>query len=123
MKITALETIQLAAYPNLIHVLVETDEGITGLGETFLGADAVAGWMHENAAPYLLGKDPLQIERHWQSLKGFVGMNSSSTENRGRSAIDIALWDIFGKVTGQPLYQLLGYTVQKWKHPGRGSVG
>lgn len=112
MKITALETIQLAAYPNLIHVLVETDEGITGLGETFLGADAVAGWMHENAAPYLLGKDPLQIERHWQSLKGFVGMNSSSTENRGRSAIDIALWDIFGKHTGQPLYQLLGGKVR-----------
>lgn len=112
MKITALETIQLAAYPNLIHVLVETDEGVTGLGETFLGADAVAGWMHENAAPYLLGKDPLQIERHWQSLKGFVGMNSSSTENRGRSAIDIALWDIFGKVAGQPLYQLLGGKVR-----------
>ncbi|WP_127473262.1 mandelate racemase/muconate lactonizing enzyme family protein [Microbacterium sulfonylureivorans] len=112
MKITALESIQLAAYPNLVHVLVETDEGVTGLGETFLGADAVAAWIHENAAPYLLGKDPLHIERHWQALKGFVGMNSSSTENRGRSAIDIALWDIFGKVTGQPLHQLLGGKVR-----------
>lgn len=112
MKITALETIQLAAYPNLIHVLVETDEGITGLGETFLGADAVAGWMHENAAPYLLGRDPRDVERHWQQLKGFVGMNSSSTENRGRSAIDIALWDILGKYTGQPLTRLLGGKVR-----------
>lgn len=113
MKITALETIQLANYPNLIHVLVETDEGITGLGETFLGADAVNGWMHENAAPYLLGKDPRDIERHWQQLKGFVGMNSSSTENRGRSAIDIALWDILGKATGQPLTRLLGGKVRE----------
>ena len=113
MKITALETIQLAAYPNLVHVLIETDEGITGLGETFLGADAVAAWMHENAAPYLLGKDPLHIERHWQSLKGFVGMNSSSTENRGRSAIDIALLDLFGKASGLPLVQLLGGAVRE----------
>jgi len=108
MIVTRIETIQLAAFPNLLHVLVETDSGLTGLGETFLGADAVASWVHESAAPYLLGKDPLQIELHWQSLKGFVGMNSSSTENRGRSAIDIALWDIFGKMTGLPLSQLLG---------------
>lgn len=108
MIVTRIETIQLAAFPNLLYVLVETDGGLTGLGETFLGADAVASWVHESAAPYLLGKDPLQIELHWQALKGFVGMNSTSTENRGRSAIDIALWDIFGKMTGQPLYQLLG---------------
>ena len=112
MKITELETLRHARFPNLIHVLLHTDEGLTGLGETFLGAQAVESWLHESAAPYLLGKDALAIERHWQGLKGFVGMNSSSTENRGRSAIDIALWDLFGKATGQPLHQLLGGAVR-----------
>lgn len=113
MIITRIETIQLVAFPNLLHVLIETDEGITGLGETFLGADAVSAWVHETASPYLLGKDPLKIELHWQALKGFVGMNSSSTENRGRSAIDIALWDIFGKMVNLPLHQLLGGQVRE----------
>lgn len=112
MKIVALETLQLPAYPNLAYLQVETDEGVVGLGETFLGADAVVAWVHENAAPYLLGRDPLRIEQHWQALKGFVGMNSSSVENRGRSAVDIALWDIFGKVAGMPLNQLLGGRVR-----------
>lgn len=112
MKVTALETVLHPRFPNLVHVLVETDEGLTGLGETFLGAESVAAWVHENAAPYLLGRDPLDIERHWQALKGFVGQNSSSTENRGRSAIDIALWDLFGKATGLPLNRLLGGTVR-----------
>ena len=64
--------------------------------------------MHETAAPYLLGKDPLQIDRHWLGLNPFVGFNSTATEGRGRSAIDIALWDILGKVCNQPVYQLLG---------------
>lgn len=113
MKIVELETIQQPDFPNLVHVLIHTDEGITGLGETFLGADAVASWIHESAAPVLLGEDPLLIEKHWQAMKGFVGMNSTSTENRGRSAIDIGLWDLFGKATNLPIHQLLGGRVRE----------
>ena len=108
MKITALETLLLDEFPNLLYVLVHTDEGITGLGETLFGAQAVAAWVHETAASYLLGKDPLQIDRHWLGLNPFVGFNSTATEGRGRSALDIALWDILGKVCNQPVYQLLG---------------
>lgn len=108
MKITALETLLIDEFPNLTYVLVHTDEGVTGLGETFFGAQAVAAWVHETAAPYLLGKDPLQIDRHWRGLNPFVGFNSTATESRGRSAIDIALWDILGRVCNQPIYQLLG---------------
>ncbi|MDB5058623.1 MAG: mandelate racemase/muconate lactonizing enzyme family protein, partial [Chloroflexi bacterium] len=108
MKITALETLLIDEFPNLTYVLVHTDEVITGLGETFFGAHAVAAWVHETAAPYLLGKDPLQIDRHWVGLNPFVGFNSTAVESRGRSAIDIALWDILGKVCNQPVYQLLG---------------
>jgi L-alanine-DL-glutamate epimerase-like enolase superfamily enzyme len=108
MKITALETLLIDEFPNLTYVLVHTDEGITGLGETFFGAQAVAAWVHETAAPYLLGRDPMQIDRHWRGLNPFVGFNSTAVESRGRSAIDIALWDILGKVCNQPIYQLLG---------------
>lgn len=108
MKITELETLVLDEFPNLVYVRIHTDEGLIGLGETFFGARAVAAWVHETAAPYLLGKNPLQIDRHWQGLNGFAGFNGTGVENRGRSAIDIALWDILGQVCGQPIYQLLG---------------
>jgi len=108
MKVVELETIVMDEFPNLVYVRIHTDEEPVGLGETFFGARAVASWIHETAAPYLLGKDPLHIDRHWQGLNPFVGFKSSGVENRGRSAIDIALWDLLGKVCGQPLYQLLG---------------
>jgi galactonate dehydratase len=108
VKITAVETIQLGEFPNLVWVRVRTDEGLVGLGETFFGANSVAAYIHEIAAPYLLGKQALQIDRHARNLYGYVGFNSTGAEARGNSAIDLALWDLFGKATGQPVYQLLG---------------
>jgi L-alanine-DL-glutamate epimerase-like enolase superfamily enzyme len=108
MRVTELETILLGEFPNLCYVRVHTDEGVSGLGETFFGAEAVSAWVHETAAAYLLGKDPLRIDGHWQALNPFVGFNAAAVENRGRSAIDIALWDLLGKVCGQPVHQLLG---------------
>jgi len=108
MKITKIETLRLKEFANVCWVRVHTDEGVVGLGETFLGAAAVEAYIHETAAPYLLGKDPLQIDRHWRELYGYLGFRSSGVEMRGNSALDIALWDVWGKVTNQPLYQLLG---------------
>jgi len=108
VKVTALETIRLDEYPNLIWVLVHTDEGLTGLGETFFGARAVEAYLHESVAPYLLGKDPLQIDRHSRDMVGYVGFRGTGVETRGNSAVDIALWDLLGQASGQPIYQLLG---------------
>ena len=109
MKVQAIETIQLAEFANVLWVHVLTDEGPIGLGETFFGADAVAAYIHESAAPYLLGKDPLRIDEHSHALRStYVGFSGSGVEMRGLSAIDIALWDIFGQATGQPIHQLLG---------------
>jgi L-alanine-DL-glutamate epimerase-like enolase superfamily enzyme len=108
MKITKVETLRLKEFGNLCWVLVHTDEGVTGLGETFSGPSAVEAYIHETAAPYLIGKDPLQIDKHWRELYGYLGFRSSGVEMRGNSAIDIALWDIWGKSTNQPIYQLLG---------------
>jgi galactonate dehydratase len=112
MKVTRIETIRLDEFPNLLFTRVSTDEGITGLGETYYGARAVESYIHETVSPYLIGQDPLEIDRHVRGLYGYVGYRSSGAEMRGNSAIDIALWDIFGKVTGQPLYQLLGGKVR-----------
>jgi galactonate dehydratase len=108
VKISKLETIRLGEYPNLLFVRLHTDAGLAGLGETYFGAQAVEAYLHETAAPLLLGTDPLHIDRHARALYGYLGYASSGAETRGNSAVDIALWDIFGKVTGQPLYQLLG---------------
>ena len=108
MKIARIETVRIDEYPNLCWVLVHSDDGVTGLGETFFGARAVEAYVHETAAPLLVGRDPLAIDAIARRLTGYVGFASSGVEMRGNSAIDIALWDLFGKVTGQPIAQLLG---------------
>lgn len=108
MKIAAIETIRLEEFANLIWVKVMTDEGITGLGETFFLPRTVEAYIHEVVAPKLIGRDPLAIDRISKDLVGYLGFRSTGAEVRGNSAVDIALWDIFGKVTGQPIAQLLG---------------
>lgn len=109
MKITAVETIQLPHLNNILWVQVHTDQGITGLGESFRGANAVATQIHADAAPQLIGRNPLEIDRISKLLlEPYVGFRSSGVEVRAASAIDIALWDIFGKVAGQPVHQMLG---------------
>ncbi|WP_420563646.1 mandelate racemase/muconate lactonizing enzyme family protein [Thalassobaculum sp.] len=108
MKVTGIETIRLDEFPNLLWVHVETDEGLKGLGETFYGAQSAEAHVHAIIAPYLLGQDPLQIERHHANLIGYVGFTGAGAEQRGRSAVDIALWDLWGKASGQPIHQLLG---------------
>jgi L-alanine-DL-glutamate epimerase-like enolase superfamily enzyme len=110
MKITALETIWLEEFPNLLWLEVQTDGGITGLGETFFGPRAAAAFIHESAAPRLLGEDALTIDRHSRTLihDYYLGFSGSGAEMRGASAIDIALWDIFGQAVGRPIHQCLG---------------
>ena len=109
MKITAIETLRLDEFPNLLWVHVHTDEGLIGLGETFFGPAAAEAYIHESAAPRLIGSDPLRIDQHSKTLlNGYLGFSSSGAEMRGLSAIDIALWDLFGQATGQPIHQLLG---------------
>lgn len=108
MKITGVQTLYLEN-EDLCYVRVRTDEGVTGLGETCFGPQAVAAYLHESVAPRLIGQDPLQIERHARDLPRFyIGHGGTGVSTRAHSAVDLALWDILGKVTGQPLYQLWG---------------
>ena len=65
-------------------------------------------------APRLFGADPLTIERHAKDLPSFyVTHGGTGVSTRAHSAVDIALWDLFGKVCQQPLYQLLGGKVRE----------
>ena len=108
MKIVAVETVRLGEFPNIVWVRLRTDEGLTGLGETFMGAQAVEAYVHETAAPKLIGKDPLHIEARLYELRNYLGWRSAGVETRGNSAIDIALWDIFAQAAGLPLCDALG---------------
>jgi L-alanine-DL-glutamate epimerase-like enolase superfamily enzyme len=109
VKIAAVETIRLGEFPNLLWVRVYADDGLVGLGETYKAVTPVEAYIHETCAPLLLGEDALAIDRHSRTLLGcYIGFNSTGAEIRAASAIDIALWDLFGKATGQPVWQLLG---------------
>lgn len=105
MKITKVEPLLLDRF---CFVRIETDQGITGIGES--GAwgqlEATAASITKYAE-YLVGRDPAPIEHHWNVMlraNHFTGAAISGAV----SAIDIALWDIKGKALGVPVYELLG---------------
>ncbi|MBV9679160.1 MAG: mandelate racemase/muconate lactonizing enzyme family protein [Acidobacteriaceae bacterium] len=108
MKITKLETVRVLQFPQLVWVQIHTDEGLIGLGETFFNATAVETYLHDEVAPRLLGQDPLRIDAIARDLVTYVGFRSTGVEMRAASAVDIALWDLFGKSVGKPVVQMLG---------------
>ena len=105
MKITSVQALQIDRF---LICKVDTDEGISGIGESgawgHLEASAAA---IEKFADYLVGQDPLRIEHHYQYMYRFAHFRGAAI-NGALSAIDIALWDIAGKHFGVPVYQLLG---------------
>lgn len=107
--ITKVRTIRVKQFPNSIWVELETDEGLMGLGEAWRGTAAVETVIHEDIAPWLMGQDSRRIEFISRTLMTpYVGFHSASAEVRAASAIDIALWDLFGKRNGIPLHEAMG---------------
>jgi galactonate dehydratase len=110
MKITGLRTVLAAlGAKNCVFVLIETDEGIVGLGETVLKrrSKMIEQGIHA-LGRYLIGKDPTHIEDHWEKLyrdSFWVGGPMATTP---LSAVEIALWDILGQSLGVPIYKLMG---------------
>jgi galactonate dehydratase len=107
--ITALRTVRIGERPNLIWLEIDTDDGLTGLGETFRGAEAVEAVLHEQVAPWLIGRDARHIEavsRHL--MTPYLGFNSTGAEIRAASAVDLALWDLAGRRQDVPTYIALG---------------
>ncbi|MEH0019136.1 MAG: mandelate racemase/muconate lactonizing enzyme family protein [Desulfobacter sp.] len=108
MKITKIETIRIKKRQNLLWVKVHTDEGIVGLGETWFGTGPAEADIHERIAGLILGEDPSKIEMLNRKMRPYVGFYGTSAEIRACSAVDVALWDIAGKVSGKPVCALLG---------------
>jgi galactonate dehydratase len=94
---------------NFLFVVVETEDGLTGVGEAGLTSRelAVVGAI-EHFRPLLIGQDANRIEYLWQRLFRGGFFPGGKVICSALSAIDIALWDIQGKARGVPVYQLLG---------------
>jgi L-alanine-DL-glutamate epimerase-like enolase superfamily enzyme len=106
--VAGLETIRCPIQPNVLLMRLHADDGLTGLGESFFGAEAVEAYLHETVAPLLVGAPLPSPERLRRLLTGHVGFQGSGVETRGNGAVDIAVWDLLGKATGQPVATLLG---------------
>jgi len=111
--IVAVETYTSKTFRQLAHVRIETADGVTGLGETFHRAEAVAAFIHDSLAPALVGQDGRQhakLRRLVQSRfdGGNIWAGTATVDSSAASAVDIALWDLRGKVFGLPVSELLG---------------
>jgi len=104
--------IEYSTKRNLLLVEIDTDSGITGVGESASHGGPLISTktiVEEELKPYLIGENPLNIERLWEKMfrrsffHGRRGIVISAM-----SGIDIALWDIMGKTTNLPLYRILG---------------
>ncbi len=99
--------------PRSVFLKIETDEGITGWGEPGLEykpATSIAAV--DEMMDHVMGRDPMQIERHWQRMMKGGFYRGGAVLNSAVSGIDQALWDITGKKLGVPVYQLLGGAVR-----------
>ncbi|MCC7499892.1 MAG: mandelate racemase/muconate lactonizing enzyme family protein [Bryobacterales bacterium] len=116
MKITAVETIYLksgirvhAGPVQYLWVRLHTDEGLSGLGETYPFPLAAQAVIHSALAGVLLGRDPSAIDKLWADMLVAVSYSGwAGAEMRAISAVDLALWDLKGKALNAPVYQLLG---------------
>ncbi len=108
LRITAVEPYLLKG--GKCFVLVRTSEGVTGIGEVSpMNSPAAAHLIANSFGPRLVEMNPLDIERCWEKIyygtykQGVMGLQPEAL-----AGIDIALWDILGKVAGMPIHQLLG---------------
>jgi len=110
MKITEIKVFANSVSRNFVTVKIITDEGVYGIGDgTLNGREmAVVSYLKDHVAPCLIGRDPSQIEDIWQYLYKGAYWRKGPVTMSAIGAIDMALWDIKGKVAGMPVYQLLG---------------
>src|SRR5881409_2329419 len=96
---------------NHVFVEVETDEGISGLGEAgqYFAVSSVPPLIREGFRPYLIGQDPAKVRELWDTLykRSFL-YGRRGVAIIALSAVEIALWDIIGKSLKEPLHRLLG---------------
>lgn len=113
VKITGMKVFGVSLTPDsdrpYVFVKLETNQGIVGWGEgTLEGKAAAVIACIEDFREFLIGKDPMQVEHHWQSMYVHSFYRAGPVIGSAISGIDQALWDIRGKVLGMPVYKILG---------------
>ena len=110
MKISACRVIVCSPGRNFVTLMIETDEGVHGIGDATLNGRelSVAAYLKEHVAPALIGRDPARIEDIWQYLYRGAYWRRGPVTMAAIAAVDVALWDTKAKAAGLPLYQLLG---------------
>ena len=110
MRITSVEPLIVdVGTRNWLFVVVETDEGLSGIGEGSLpGHPRAVAAAVEEYREYVVGQDPARIQHLWQLMYRQPFFRSGAVTLSAMSAIEQALWDIKGKVAGLPVYELLG---------------
>jgi L-alanine-DL-glutamate epimerase-like enolase superfamily enzyme len=111
LKITDLRTAVVASNFDYPLIKIDTNQGVYGIGEVRDAGHRESALLFKGT---LLGKNPMNIDKLFRIMKGFTGIRkygwsgSGGRESGGISGIEMALWDIIGKVYGVPVYQLLG---------------
>jgi L-alanine-DL-glutamate epimerase-like enolase superfamily enzyme len=97
---------------SMVLVEVRTNQGLTGVGETLarFAPKAYAELIHAGLKPRLLGQDPRNVGALWQSMRRTLSGRSGGMLIEAIAGVDIALWDIMGKASNMPVWQLLGGT-------------
>src|SRR5579872_1628529 len=110
VKIERARVIVTSPGRNFVTLVIETNEGLTGLGDATLNGRelAVASYLSDHVIPCLIGRDPHRIEDVWQYYYRGAYWRRGPVTMSAIAAVDTALWDIKGKVAGLPIYQLLG---------------
>ena len=110
MKIERAEVIVTSPGRNFVTLRLTTSDGIVGLGDgTLNGRElAVVSYLRDHVAPLLIGRESDTIEDTWQYLYRGPYWRRGPVTMAAVAAVDMALWDILGKRTGVPVYQLLG---------------
>ena len=110
MKIEEIKILVSCPARNFVTVKITTEDGTIGWGDATLNGRelAVVAYLEEHVIPCLIGKDAHQIEDIWQYLYRGAYWRKGPVTMTAIGGIDIALWDIKGKVAGLPVYQLLG---------------
>ncbi len=110
MKITDAKVIVSSPGRNFVTLKIFTDQGIYGLGDATLNGmePSVVAWLEDHCIPALIGKNPANTEDIWHYFYRGVYWKRGAVAMAALSAIDMALWDIKGKMLGTPLYNLLG---------------
>ena len=110
MKITNAKVFVCSPDRNFVTLKIYTDEGVYGLGDATLNGRelSVVSYLEDHVIPCIIGRDPCQIEDIWQYLYRGVYWRRGPVTMAAIGAVDMALWDIKGKVLNTPVYDLLG---------------